>query len=405
MVTGPDLRRAREEQGVGLAKLAAMIGRSKGHLSKVERGVDAREVTEGLVRDYERALNARVSATTTTSPFAPDASHAVSPAPEPAVATVSAPELAAMLLTPPVDGEESEVTSTDVLEHEVFYAWRLRQQANYGALGNMMPGLIRRSEVSAARLEGPDQEQAARLVVHAYNAASSLLRRLGDGPLALLAADRAVRQAEVIGDSLLVAAAMYRLANVLLTARRADETTAVALHAADLIQPGQDAQSLAMWGGLLLTAAVASACGGHEIEAWELIGQAKSASRLLGADRADLFAIFGPTNVAVHGVQVAVELRRGGDAVRRSQAIDPDRLPPDLLERRGQFLIDVAHGHALEGADRDAVMVLQQAARIAPQEVHLNRQVRALTMTMLSRQRAGRTPGLKELAEDLGIAA
>jgi len=59
-VKGRDLRAAREDAGVGLGWLAARIGRSKGHLSKVEREIEDREVTPALVRDYERALGRMV---------------------------------------------------------------------------------------------------------------------------------------------------------------------------------------------------------------------------------------------------------------------------------------------------------------------------------------------------------
>jgi tetratricopeptide (TPR) repeat protein len=48
---------------VGLGKLAAQIGRSKGHLSKVERNVDNRAVSPALIRDYQLALGVKVSAT------------------------------------------------------------------------------------------------------------------------------------------------------------------------------------------------------------------------------------------------------------------------------------------------------------------------------------------------------
>ena len=61
MTSGPDLRAAREELGVSLGNLAEQIGRDKGHLSRVERAVDDREVTPALVRDYERALGITVA--------------------------------------------------------------------------------------------------------------------------------------------------------------------------------------------------------------------------------------------------------------------------------------------------------------------------------------------------------
>lgn len=252
-------------------------------------------------------------------------------------------------------------------------------------------------------LTGAEQEQAARAVVHTYNAVSSLFKKLGDTPLALLAADRAVRTARDINDPVLVAAAMYRLANVLLAAHRPAETTTVAIQAASLVDPASvhTPRSLATWGGLLLTAAVAAARHTDESRAWELIGEASAASRMLGTDHADIYSIFGPTNVAIHAVQVAVELQRGQDAVRRSHHVNPDHLPYSLVERRGQFLIDVANGHALERDDTTAVATLLRADHIAPQEVRLSRDVHDLTRTLLRRGRT--TPGLRHLAHTIGI--
>jgi transcriptional regulator with XRE-family HTH domain/tetratricopeptide (TPR) repeat protein len=72
VITGQDLRMAREAQGVGLGKLAARIGRSKGHLSKVERGVDHRAVTPALIRDYQRALGVALSETHRVEPVRDD---------------------------------------------------------------------------------------------------------------------------------------------------------------------------------------------------------------------------------------------------------------------------------------------------------------------------------------------
>ena len=72
------------------------------------------------------------------------------------------------------------------------------------------------------------------------------------------------------------------------------------------------AAHLATWGGLLLTAAIAAARQGDSGEAWELVGEAKAAARRLGTDHADLHTIFGPTSLAIQGVQVAAELAMAG---------------------------------------------------------------------------------------------
>jgi tetratricopeptide (TPR) repeat protein len=313
--------------------------------------------------------------------------------------------LATAMLTPAARGNGEPLDLAD-LTTQVHTAWRLRQRASYEALGQLLPTLIGQAETSSAVLADADQDQARRIVVHTYNAASSLLRKLGDKQLALLAADRAVRCAHQTGDPVLIAAAMYRLANVLLSAGRLEETKAVALDAANLTEPGKlhTPRSLSMWGGLLLTAAVASARRGDESSAWELMDEARAGSRLLAADHADIYSIFGPTNVAIHGVQVAVELHNGSDAVRRSRAVNPDGLPASLIERRGQFLIDVASGHVLQGDDADAVATLLHADRNAPQEVRLSTDVHRLVHIMLGRERTGAAPGLRDLAGRIGLS-
>lgn len=69
VVSGQDLRAARQSAKVSLDALAEQIGMSKGHLSRVERG--QREVTPALLRSYQQALGVHVAATNTES-FLPD---------------------------------------------------------------------------------------------------------------------------------------------------------------------------------------------------------------------------------------------------------------------------------------------------------------------------------------------
>src|SRR5262249_22699545 len=160
------------------------------------------------------------------------------------------------------------------------HAWLLRQQAAYVTLSSHLAELIPDVEASAESLEGDNRYRALRLVVHSYNATSSLLKRVGDVQLALIAADRAVRTADLLDDPILSAAANCRLANVFLSASRLDEARQVALNAADSITLDNHSQpvALASWGGLLLTGAVASARMADAPAAWELLGEARAAS-------------------------------------------------------------------------------------------------------------------------------
>jgi transcriptional regulator with XRE-family HTH domain len=237
------------------------------------------------------------------------------------------------------------------LGRRVTRAWQLRQEARYVTLGGLLPGLLGDTELAANEL--PDQHRD-----HAFLPTGRLL-----------------------------------------------ETKEVALSAASMLEPGlaSSRAKLAAWGGLLLTAALASARQGEWAETWELFGEAKTASRRLGHDYADLHTIFGPTNLAIHGVQLAVELGDGPEALRRAGRVDPDRLPASLLERRSHFLIDVARGHAQRRGDAAAVAMLLRAEQVASEEVHFNPQVHALVQLFLHRERKGAVPELRGLADRIGL--
>jgi hypothetical protein len=158
--------------------------------------------------------------------------------------------------------------SLDALGRRVSEAWHLRQGSHYLDLGRRLPALLADVQLASRELAGDDQGAAVGLTVHAYNAASSVLRKLGDSGLAVIAADRAVQAARTVDDPLLVSASAYRLANVFLPAGRLVEAKEVALSAAAGLEDRLDTSKvqLAMWGSLLLTAALATARQGDNSE-------------------------------------------------------------------------------------------------------------------------------------------
>jgi len=294
-----------------------------------------------------------------------------------------------------------------VLDRRVNEAWKLRQGSHYRELGQLLPGLLVDAQVASQELTGDQQAMAFGLLAHSYNTASSVLRKLGDNGLAVIAADRAVQAGKTVGEPLLLAASAYRLANAFLPAGRVVEAKEVALSAASGLESRLDASTahLATWGGLLLTAAVAAARQDDSGEAWELVGEAKTAARRLGTDHADLNTIFGPTSLAIQGVQVAAELGDGREVLRRAKHVHPTRLPPYLVERRTHYLIDVARGHAHRSDDPAALATLLEAEQLAPQEVRYNPIASELVMVLLKRERHAATPGLRDLSARIGVVA
>jgi hypothetical protein len=301
-------------------------------------------------------------------------------------------------------GRELDVSA---LRRRVDGAWQLRQRARYVELGRLLPGLLTDAQLAGRELAGDDLPQALSVTAHAYNTTSSLLRRLGDNELALIAADRAVQAARSVDDPLLLAASSYRLANVFLPTGRLVEAKEVALSAAAGLDGRHDASGahLAMWGSLLLTAALAAARQGDASQAWELLGEGKGAARRLGAEHADLNTIFGPVSLAISSVQLAAELGDGREVLRRAERIDPMRLPAHLVERRSHFLIDVARGHADRADDATAVGTLLEVERMAPEELRYNPIAGELVRVLLRRERRAATPELRGLSARLGVVA
>src|SRR5215475_7957263 len=238
------------------------------------------------------------------------------------------------------------------VQREVMQAWRLRQSAQYVELGELLAGLLHETTAHVGSTESDaDMLTALSAAVHTHNAASSLLKRLEAFEMAAIAADRAFRLAEPAGDGLLAGAATLRLATVFLAAGRDAEAMDTAARGAEAIPPraGARPEEVATFGALLLTAAIAAAQMGEAAQAWEFLGHAKSAASSLASEHAGLCAVFGPVNLAIHGVQVATELCDGREALRRAERVDVTRLPTSLVERRTTLLIDIARSQAGQG--------------------------------------------------------
>lgn len=284
-------------------------------------------------------------------------------------------------------------------------AWRLRQTAQYGDLAALLPRLLVSLRIAATQsISELDQRSLVPLTVHAHNAASSLLRRLRADELAAIAADRAVRYAAEIADPLLEASANYRLANVLMSARKIDDAKEVSLAAAAQLEPHikQSPAHLAMWGGLLLTASVAAARQHSSSQAWDLLGRSRTAAVWLGSDYVDLNTMFGPSHVAIHAVEVATDLGDYRTALEQSPPFDFDTLPSELLERRFTLLINLALAHRQQGDTTTALELLLRASQVAPEEIAVDNKAHDLIRLLLSTA-PNRQPELLALAKRVGI--
>jgi hypothetical protein len=152
---------------------------------------------------------------------------------------------------------------------------------------------------------------------------------------------------------------------------------------------GMDAPTLSVYGAVHLRSAVFAARAGNAPDVSRAhLDAATEAARRLGRDANHYGLEFGPTNVAMHRLGVAVELHDGPEIVRR---IKRTRLPADVAPvRAGRWHMDAAKGW-LDCGNRDkALLALLAARRVAPEQTRNHPQVRETVQTLIQRERYGK---------------
>jgi hypothetical protein len=415
-VDGGTLRAWRRSRGWDVPEMARQLRRAAGgdpmpahdSLVRMVRGWEAGRHVAGERYEllYAAALGISSEQIQRRPAHQEQREHAAEPAatPMPYAPDVIAAIGEALHSTP--DGEQRPDRAPGVVRRDIVRAWELRQSAQYVRLGVLLTSLLR--DTAAWLNASSDNGQltdAATATVHTHDMVSSLLKRLGAYEMAAIVADRAFRVAGQTDSGLLVGAAQLRVANVYLSASRHAEAIAVAAAAGDNLPPGAASPpaAVATFGALLLTAAVAAARMGEAAQAWEFLGHAKAAAVLIGHEHADLFAVFGPVNLAVHGVQVATDLGDGREALRRAEKVNVGQMPTVLLERRSTLLIDIARSQHIRRDHAAAGETLLEAEHVAPLEVRYNETARRLLGELLAGSWA--SGELREMATRLRVAA
>ncbi|MEV7012387.1 helix-turn-helix transcriptional regulator [Streptosporangium sp. NPDC051022] len=390
---GRRIAQERKRRGLSQPELARLIDRSVAWVSQVERGVrkvDRMSVLEKVAEALDVPL-----------------SELAAEAPVVAAVTEETPGTAGLRLL--LSGVHSlramlhpvPAAPAEEFKAQVERAWELAHESRYVDLTELLQGLVPALETAARSAPEEHRAELFKLLAAAYQACSAALTKLGEPEAAWIAADRAIVAAERAGDPLLVAAGAFRLGFVFLGARHFDqveETARTASEALWFLADQGKPEAMSLWGALTLQRAMAASLLNDADTAYQHLAKAREIAERLGDGRNDYNTEFGPANVALHEVAVAVELGDAGHALRAGTAVDVSTLSG---ERRARLHIHLARAHAQRRQVDEAVAALREAESIAPEQVRNHRVVRQLVSDLLTMQGLP-SPELRELAGRVG---
>ncbi|MBC6462414.1 helix-turn-helix domain-containing protein [Actinomadura sp. HBU206391] len=390
---GRKIAQERKRRGLSQPELARLVDRSVAWVSQVERGV--RKVDRmSVLETVAEALDVPLSELAAEAPVVAAAAEELPGAAGLRLVLSGAHSLQAMLHAP-------SVPFRNHVQEKVAKAWELTHAARYVELTELLRDLIPTLETAVRSAPEDRRPELFELLASTYQACSAALAKLAEPEAAWIAADRAMVAAERAGDPLLMAAGAFRLGFVFLGARHLDqveETARTASEALWFLADQGKPEVMSLWGGLTLQRAVAASRLNDATAAYGHLSRAKDMAGRLGDGRNDYNTEFGPANVGLHEIAVAVELGDAGHALRVASQIDTAGLS---VERRARMLIDVARAHAQRRQVTEATRALLDAELITPEQLQNHRTARQLISDLLTMQEPPASD-LRELADRVG---
>jgi transcriptional regulator with XRE-family HTH domain len=385
--SGRRVAKARRRKNWTQADLAVAMGRSVSWVAKIEGGhapLDRRSVLDRL------AVTLGVEVVELTGqPYRPDSpkndsGHSGIPDLRLALQRASLPQIAAVELQP---GSLADIVA------ELATVEALRQAATFTRVAQKLPGLIERLVV--LQREQPRDELAS-LMVRACHIARVMANLTGHHDLAWMALERELAAAASIGAPSEQGAAAWDLCGAWLHAGAVVEARNTAVAALDQLDAylGNDNQEIRqLWGALHLRAAVAFSRLWQLHEARTHIEEA----RRVVPEHGNVWQTqFNSPNLAIHEVEVSIELGRPLDAQRSAESVQVADL--DSGERQAHFWICQARVLAMNGNPSQALDALLEAERIAGPHVVNRPLARQLVTDLLHQTRRRVRPELRRMA-------
>nr|WP_157528551.1 XRE family transcriptional regulator [Kibdelosporangium sp. MJ126-NF4] len=269
------------------------------------------------------------------------------------------------------------IPSIDVLERDLRIAFDAYQQSRFTAAATRISTLLADVQIAARECRDSERVRVFRVLALSYQAAASVLIKVGQRDMAWIAAERGMNAAESADSPAIRGSLIRSVAFALVSTSRLEAAMRLVESGAEYLENeiSDDNAALSVYGTLYLVGSMAAARFGDRSKTVDYLNEANTAARRLDKDANHLWTAFGPTNVAIHRVNTAAELGDVQTILNSPLTLNPQAVP---VERQVRYLLDVARAHSLVGNRDDALGVMMTVERMAPEQVrqhHLSKKV------------------------------
>jgi hypothetical protein len=237
------------------------------------------------------------------------------------------------------------------------------------ALTTLASPLIADAKALTVSSDDATRPSAYELLAKTYDITARFAIMFGDSELAFSALRSALRAAERGNDPLLGPAMVITLATTYVRRGEYAQAHQVATATAEQITPnfghGTPPEGFAVWGNLLILAAVAASRDNRAEEARECMSMAHAAAQRLGRDCMAYEMHFGPTIAMMEGAGVAIRIGDIGRALDLTDNIrSTDALRPVA---KSNYLLNTAHANMLAHRYTRASDILAEVHDASPE--------------------------------------
>ncbi|MEU8999288.1 helix-turn-helix transcriptional regulator [Streptomyces caniferus] len=399
LTTGERVAWYRHRRGLSQEVLAGLVGRTTDWLSKAENNrieLDRLSVITALAKALDVSLG-DLLAEPTLLEWSNDSGRRTVPALR--AALMDYKQLTPLLGPPPDD----EPPALEHLRANVKEALDAYQVSRYGFATRQLPLVLTDALAASRAYRGLEGQEAHAQLALAYHGAAMVLGKVGESELAWIAADRGLAAAQQSGRNTVTGSLFRAVTHCLMATGRFTAAIQLVNDAAAAMQPGlgtANDEYLSVYGTLFLAGAMAAARAEDRATTQTFLREADETAQRLGADANHMWSAFGPTNVAIHCVATSGELGDIQVAADLGQRIDTSGLP---VERRVRHSMEVARALSTWNRTDEALAILLEAERVAPEQVRHHYLSRELVIGWVRGTRGRPSQPVADLARRLGV--